>query len=140
ACLVVVLVVIIAWMVPVTHFRELALISILGVVFVSILPDPAPRFARILDRGALGNRAKAFSGLLKTGWTDMISIMAIVFRGAGLSIPERTFLEAYSRAETMIRVLECDLLSSNLQRSIRTAYETLTSRVFDAAFTIVRNL
>lgn len=66
--------------------------------------------------------------------------LAITVRSSGISLLERGFLNAYCKAEALTRVLECDLLSRNLARSVSQLYETFTGRIFDRSVDIIVTL
>jgi hypothetical protein len=120
--------------------RTSVVIFVVGPILIWILPKLSPQVTSMLKDNILQGHADEIANTLESAWRDVRSEISVSFKATGVSIPERAFLKAYTQAEAMIRVLECDLLRGELRSGISAAYESLTGRVFEAAIQIIENL
>jgi hypothetical protein len=94
----------------------------------------------VLNDARITKRAEEISRSLRAAWHEVRTTAQVSVRAAGVSIPERVFLDLYFRAAALIRVLECGLLVADLEKSISTVHETLTGRVFETGLGIIERL
>jgi hypothetical protein len=108
------------------------IITILG------LRNPARIMATTLESARLNFERVTPS--LGNSWSKVKSDLRASVGWSGISIPERAFLELYSKAEALVRLLECDILVQKLQCGIAAAYETHGGRIFETGIEIILDL
>lgn len=130
-----------AW-IPTTGWLIGGILGILigGPLLIEALPSPVPDLVPVLNDARITKRAEEISRSLRAAWHEVSTTAQVSVRAAGVSIPERVFLDLYFRAAALIRVLECGLLVADLEKSISTVHETLTGRVFETGLGIIERL
>lgn len=117
-----------------------AVIFLAGPALVGVLPSPVPNVRHVLNDARLTQQSAHIVRSFRAAWNDVTASAKVSVRAAGVSIPERVFLDVYFKADAVVRVLECGLLVENLETSISTVHETLTGRVFETGLDIIMRL